>query len=413
MRPVKRTRFRSIGGTTYPMSGVNVVLGRGRPQRHCSLGIAFAVSLISTAMKQAFGETVSVYPRPRCSFVAFLGALALVIIALVSCTSPSSDPGDANLKPGGKSVGYEALGIPWWDGSVHWNRHAIEQANVASLTASADAAIFLHDRELGGAGEEQYMGRGTLTAIFDDGAVEQLSRDVVGVPLADRGGHVVAWTSLAGHHEVIVTAYDTETRTVLGTSGRLDAEGGGVFAVVGETVYYSDAKRSFAWHPREGGPAELTARTVVGGGGAGLLEMGPKRKMYLLHRDGTEQQVRTFLGSVSPDGQYVAGIDRKEQSLTVVGDLSTGQVVDLDLPDDQAAFRVRWTQDGRAVVAAVGRPHTDEDPDVADPVSNYVCEVPRGECQLIEGGPEFVWQLPEFDDSFLGVIATFFEAVGS
>ena len=135
--------------------------------------------------------------------------------------------------------------------------------------------------------------------------------------------------------------------------------------------------------------------------------------MYLLRRDGTEQHAHVFLGSVSPDGQYVAGIDPKDQSLTVVGDLSTGQVVDLDLPDDQAAFEVRWTQDGRAVVAAVGRPHTDEGPDPADPVWNYVCQVPRGECQLVEGGPELVWQLPEFDDSFLGIIATSFEAIGS
>lgn len=356
--------------------------------------------------------------------------LAVIVFVLLICIGGAALAwqfrGD-DSEPDLEADNYESVGVPWWDGRVHWSGHSTAEDDVASITASQDAAVFLHDRsEADFSDDDDFMqpGRGTLTALFADGSVKQLATEVLGVPLADPNGHLVAWMVQAGNDSVVVTAFDTDERVVLGSRrlgpDHLGLTVLGLTAVVGDTVYVSTGKEALAWQPRDGDdPRQVFEGSgsgwflVVGEADDGLLVMGPRFEVHWFGSDGTQRRVDRFLGSVSPNGQYVATADQEEQYRRNVQAVLSGEGIDLGLPKDKLAYQARWAGDGTLVVAAVSRTDLEEHWDDAWLVTNYACDVPDGECRALDGGPHVIGHLPVYEDSSLGVLMIAFEGIGS
>lgn len=316
---------------------------------------------------------------------------------------------------------YGSAGVPWWDGRVHWAGQSVVVDEVASLTATQEAAVFLHERKDPEFGDDEFFssGRGTLTALYSDGSVARLATEVIGVPLADPNGHMVVWMVEADADTAVVKAFDTEKRALLG-SQRVDLEVRTMAAVVGDTVYLSSVDGARAWRPRDSDdPPQVVAGmgpdfvAVVDGADSGLLVMNWEWDFGWLNSDGTPQGVEAGLGSLSPDGQFIATIDNEDQHRRTVKLVRSGEVVDLDLPRAEQAYQTRWAADGTLVVAAVSRADLDEGWDDAYGVTNYACDVPEGDCRALAGGPQVIYHLPVYEDSILGQIVVAFEGIGS
>lgn len=347
---------------------------------------------------------------------------ACLAALLVGGTAVAWRMSDEIPEPEPRPARYASAGVPWWDGRLHWDGDSVRVGahGVASFTATRNAAVVLHHRRparhLPDGGLER--GRGTLSALFDDGSVRELATDVIGVPLADPTGQLVAWAVEEGEDSVVVTAYDTRARMVLGTQ-RVRLDRGGLTAVIGDTVYLTSGDAALAWHPRTGDEPEVVPGTtprsvaVVGGGDAGLLVMGPQWRARWIGSDGTTQRVDAAFGSVSPDGRFVATAMEEDQYRREVQALPSGDLVDLALPDELQAYQVRWAGDGRLVVAAVARADIEDGWDDAHHVTSYLCEVPDGDCRELRGGPRFVGQLPGYDDSYAGMFLSSSEGMFS
>lgn len=320
---------------------------------------------------------------------------------------------------------YGSVGVPWWSGQeVHWAGHSQAEDDVASLTATEDAAVYLHER-LGyddGTVPQPYLG--TLTALFSDGTTQELGTRVVGVPLADPTGHVVAWMAEAGEG-VVMTAFDTAERIELG-SQRVDLddeESFGLTAVVGDTVYLTSGRAALAWHPRDGdAPPQVVQGTtdgshvVIGRTDDALLVAGEGLEVSWLGHDGEPLGAAPAdgdvpLGTLSPDGRFLdAGEEDAEYARHVVA-VPSGEPVDLGLPPDLLAYETRWAADGTLVVAAVSRADLDDGWDDAHEVTNFACDVAAGDCRALDGGPSGIYDLPIYDDSFLGQFLAAYEGV--
>jgi hypothetical protein len=317
---------------------------------------------------------------------------------------------------------YDAARVPWWDGrTVHWAGHAVPEDDVASYTATGDAAVFLHDRP-------QYpeqpgpQGLGTLTALFDDGSMEELATRVVGVPMADPAGRVVAWTVQVDPDTALLSAYDTAERVGLG-SHRIEVDDefvNFVTAVVGDRVFAASADQVLLWEPLEGGSAPQVVPglgrdvgAVVGGTDDGLLVAGESFELSWIGTDGSRRRVETSFGDLSPDGRYlVTGTDDETDEDDIVVSLTSGERVDVDLPADRTIYQARWTADGTLVAATVSADELEEGWDDALDVTSYACDLDAGTCRQLTGGPAYVGALALFEDNFLGQFLIAWEGSG-
>lgn len=286
-----------------------------------------------------------------------------------------------------ESADYDAAGVPWWDGrEAHWAGNSMPEDDVASYTATRGAAIFLHDRP-------QYpeqpgpQGLGTLTALFEDGTTAGLAKHVIGVPMADPTGRVVAWTVKVDDHTATLVAYDTREREELG-SQRIEgevAELNAVRSVVGDTVSFASGGRLLAWRP-----------------------LDPDSPLVELERP----EEPTF-GTPSPDGRFLVTVtDDEEDDDRVVVDASTEETAELDLPEDRTIYQARWAADGSLVAATVSARDLADGWDDGHAVASYACDVGAGECRELDGGPQYVGALALFEDNSVGQFSVSFENSG-
>ncbi|KAA1428788.1 hypothetical protein [Nocardioides antri] len=356
------------------------------------------------------GETEPV-ERPVRRGRAILAGVLVMIVCVGAVVLTRQIAGDG--EPRSASEDYGAVGVPWWSGrEVHWAGHSMPEDEVASFTASRDAAVFLHDRLQRKDDVPVERGPGTLTALFSDGTVERLAPRVVGVPLADPTSHLVAWMVRTDADTVTVTAFDTAERVERGSRQiEVDDEDDllPLTAVVGDTVYLSTGARALAWHPLDGdGPPEVVAeqidgfRAVIGATAEGLVVVGEGLETFWLGHDGTERRIGAAPGSLSPDGQFLTAPEEDDQYGWSVRAVPSGERVELDLPGDEQPYQARWAGDGLLVVGAVSGSELEEGWDDAHEVTNYACHVPDGECRALSGGPQVIYQLPLYQDSFLG-----------
>lgn len=355
--------------------------------------------------------------RRRFAIVVAVGTVAATAVGGAALGWQLSDGGTDDES---SAVGeYDDAGVPWWDGrKVHWAGHSAPEDDVASYTATSDAGVFLHDRP-------QYPeqpgppGLGTLTALFTDGTTAQLGTRVVGVPMADPTGHVVAWTEKVDDDTALVSAYDTARRVALGTQS-IEAEETAlnvVSAVIGDTVYFSNDRRVLAWRPLElnSNPQEVDgmdprSTAVIGGTDDGLLVVGEQFGLTWLGSDGSREPVDASPGSLSPDGRYlISGTDNEDNYDHVIVSVPGGDLVDLGIPNDRQIYQARWVSDSTLVAATVEKGRGWDD---GLDVVSYACTPADRECRKLVGGPVVVGFLALFEDNFLGQFLVFFESSG-
>lgn len=359
-----------------------------------------------------------------------LARIALRLVLLTVVALPAAGCGESNGGADERSeerANYESTGVPWAErGSVRWAGQSAPVApddQVWSLSATRDAAVFLHDRSEPdyGDGGETFVApaAGTVTALFSDGTVTELASGVVGIPLADPSGHLVAWMTLtgAGPSKGEVTAYDTRRRKVLGSESidlRREA-GGALTAVLDGTAYLATARGPMAWTPSLGAPKALAEKEP------GWI-IGRYAERLLSWHEGGLRPLPAFagaplldagIGSPSPDGRHLTFPDPEQEYTYRLLDLKTGRRVDLGLPGGTQAYTARWSADGALVVAGVDAEILEDGWDDALEVTSYACDVANGTCDELSGGPRMIGWLGALEGSAVGQLMAALEGYGS
>jgi hypothetical protein len=128
------------------------------------------------------------HPRPRRQITMIAAAcVAVLLVVGGGATLAKQLRGDAGEDSRQARDAWDEIGAPWLRGDqVHYlGWTARVPGGVASIAATADAAVILHDRTAPEYGDdEEYLAPGTgwVSALFADGELKKLGDDVLGIP---------------------------------------------------------------------------------------------------------------------------------------------------------------------------------------------------------------------------------------
>lgn len=322
-------------------------------------------------------------PRLRAVLV-IAGAVALVVgtvgaLALVQRTSDTGAP-----EPAGT---WSETRTPWLEferpslslnyGKAHFDlaAGAGELRKVVSIAATHDSALIeLRDDTL----------PNTITDVRATGESKEVASGVIGVPIADPGGHLAVWSERDADNQTRLVAYDTARSEVVAT---LDTAADVRVTVVDDRdVYVASSTETFTWSPYA--KADLGPLPSVFPDGVTISDVEAKVGFFVVASDASRlydmdgQVLRTFdaglYGTFDPTGSAVAV---SGGGAPLVLDVKKNQPISMELPDGQTPFRFRWGPDGNLVIAtAPSDPGSDE-----VSFSYFNCSVPGGECTALPG----------------------------
>ena len=366
-------------------------------------------------------------PRSRRQIAVIAAACLGVVLVVGGGTILAKQfGGDAGQDSREAVDAWDEIGAPWSRGDqVHYlGRTARLPGGVASIAATADAAVILHDRtspEYGDDDEYIAPGTGTVSALFADGELRSLGDHVVGVPLSDPLGHLAAWNTLGADERIGVVVFDTRKREVL----HRNQSGARVLAVDGDHVYLGTDQGPVVWSE---GTSE--APTPLGAGvepedwlldvAGNVLLVGSENddggEVALRSVDGTRiAPVPEGAGSFSPDGAHltVHSYNDEMEEAVQLWNVTARKDVPLQLPAGTKAVQAQWSSSGQLVVAVVDGEEYDENWDDALGVTSYACKTEDGTCHVIAGGPRVVGDLLLYESSGVGQFGALMEGAFS
>lgn len=270
----------------------------------------------------------------RGTLILAAAATATVVMgsAILALQLQSQSPVKPEGPTGAPASTWESTGVPWVDGDhVHFGEATMRQPNsLMSIAATRSAAVVLH----GASSVEHSEATNRVTALYADGSEKLLDTNVLGYPIGDPLGEIVAWSTKGSREgDTTVTAFDTANRRVVGDASV--PSGFRVFAVDRETVYLSDLYgTTMVWNPSTGGapqPFAQAAPGIVTDASSERVIVAQGEQTVLLRQNGevAQQFDKVYLGTFSPSGEY-ASLTGQEELL--VWDVAPAREIALKLP---------------------------------------------------------------------------------
>ena len=343
--------------------------------------------------------------------VAGSAAAAMVVavasVGVVEALRTSAADNSSIVGPASTPSDWTSLEVPWVDhNQIQFGDAAILRPTGRGPIAAAEGAAIVADDTGDGSGGETRQ----VSALYADGTTAVLGNGLVGIPLADPGGVLAAWTTSIPAGDTTVNVFDTESREVIAsTTVGADIR---VLSVHGDTLLLGNLDDvELTWSPTSGGdPQPLSvARTVddgfisdTAGDVAFATRLGASE---LVRTDGTTVAAfdDLYFASISPSSRFVA---LSGQRNIRVWDATADQEVQLGLPADQRGEATRWSPDGVLVVRTVPtETGTPIPPDT--PVTYFACQVPSGACQSLPSVTESAGLADGLESSSAGQFATY------
>lgn len=314
-------------------------------------------------------------------------ALVIGVLGVVPSTSAAESP---------RRASWARLAVPYTSvDAVRFRGTSVRFEDlpghgVDSIAASADSAVLLL---------ENYRGReldGPLYEIAADGTVGIIEKHSMGIPVADPLGHVVFWTARRPSGARLVS-YDTRTHeTSLGPTVAATMR---VYAADGDTAFVAshvnDEPGAGTWVAGDQQIEHLVlpsddddGTAWIGDASGGRVVSTDYHKVFMSDLEGNVLRRLPYkaLGVFSPNDRFLFGAGIQVGSR--VYDLDQEEFVELRGTGRWLPITGRWSPSGRLVVVGQRRGRDDD----ADPTRRFVCRLPSGRCQALQGRPRLGYE---------------------